>query len=342
MKRYPQTRAQSAELFRMALQRMSEHDAAFSPQTYAVWYEHLAGINPRLSYALERRLKEQPQLDDDAIAALYEAHVAEVDVATAERVSVDMRRVMDGLSEKAESAGGSAGDVGGKLEGLSRALQGFDPAAIAAQVQEALASTKQMRGSVDALREQVSTSRREIERLRGELDRVREEAVLCPLTGILNRKGFEDRLHALFDTPQGRPASMCLVMFDLDHFKAVNDQHGHLIGDRVLEATGLVLRRSIAGAGPGVVAARYGGEEFAVLMPDCGPEQARELAEAVRVGVGTMRIRQRQTDRTVQTITVSAGVTAARQEDSPASFVARADAALYQSKHAGRDRVTVA
>jgi diguanylate cyclase len=342
VKRYQQTRAQSAELFRLALQRMSEHTAAFNPQTYAVWYEHLAGMNSRLSQALEQRLKAEPQLADDAIAALHQAHVADIDAATAERVSVDMRRVMDGLRRTAETAGGTASDMGGKLEGLSRALQGLDSGAIATQVQDALASTTQMRVSVDALRAQVDNSQAEIERLRGELDRAREEAVLCPLTGVLNRKGFDDRLRTLFDAARKPGGSLCLAMFDLDHFKQINDVHGHLIGDRVLEATGLVLRRAIADAGPAVSAARYGGEEFAVLLPGCDVDAARDLAEQVRAGVKTMRIRQRQTDRTIQTITVSAGVTSVRPGDDPASFVARADAALYQSKHSGRDRVTVA
>jgi diguanylate cyclase len=336
MRHYPQNRAQSAELFRLALQRMSEHQACFNPQTYAVWYEHLAGINHRLSQALERRLKEQPQLDDAAVGALYEAHVAEIDAATAERVSASMRRVMQDLSQSAASAGGSASEMGDKLEVLSRALQGDQPGAVAARVQDALAGTTQMRASVDALRAQVDTSQREIEQLRVQLDRAREEAVLCPLTGVLNRKGFDTRLSALFEAP------LCLAMFDLDHFKQINDQHGHLIGDRVLEATGQVLRRTADAAGNGIAAARYGGEEFAVLLPGRTLAEARALAEAVRAGVKSMRIRQRQTDRTVQTVTVSAGVTELRPGDDPAALVARADAALYRSKHEGRDRVTVA
>ena len=279
MTRYVQSRAQCAELLRMALQRMSEHSAAFTPPAYALWFEHLAGINPRLSHALELRLQSGTPLDDDAVAALHAAHVTELDAATAERVSADMRRLMAELSRSAESAGGSAGAVGSQLQSLQQALHAGDPAALLPRIGEALDGTAQLQASVDALREQVQHSRREIEALRCELD-------------------------------------------------------------RVLEATGVVLLRTVTDAGDGAVAARYGGEEFAVLLPGRTVAQARELAESVRAAVKMMRIRQRQTDRTVRTVTISVGVAELVPGEAAAAFVARADAALYASKRDGRDRVT--
>ncbi|MCL4738790.1 MAG: GGDEF domain-containing protein [Burkholderiaceae bacterium] len=340
MTSYHDTQGRSGELLRMVLPRMSQHPAAFNPMTYAVWYEHLAGINARLSAAVENHLAGGGKLDDAVIARLHLDHVAEIDPETAARVSGSMQRVMEELRQSAAEAGGSAGEVAPRLEALSRALAGGDAQAVAAEVDGMRASTSRLQGALDVLREQVQSSRGEIERLRGELDRTREEAVMCALTGVLNRKGFEQRMRELFESPRGRPASLALAMIDIDHFKRINDEHGHLMGDRVLEALGRVLRETVKA--PGAAAARYGGEEFALVLPGHTADEAAELAERIRAATPGMPVRQRQTDRRIAGVTISAGVTVARAGDDATSLIARADAALYQSKHGGRNRVTVA
>lgn len=339
MNRYPESRQQSAELLRLTLAQMGQHDAAFNPITFAVWYEHVAGTNPRLSEALQRSRESDSKLGDDTVLRLYRQHVSDIDDATAERVSEDFRRVMQSLSESAARTGDSATDFGVKLVQLNRSLGAGDSSAVAAQVDDALAGTLHMRGAVDALQAQVATSRNEIEQLRDDLRRTREDAIRCPLTRVLNRKGFDQRLQALLDqAASGRTG--CLVMLDIDHFKKVNDEHGHLTGDRVLEALGEILRR--ATAMPGATAARYGGEEFAILLSDSSLGAAVDLAERVCSSLKKVRIRQRSTDQIVLTITASAGVAAALPNDDASALVSRADAALYRAKQAGRDRVVTA
>jgi len=187
----------------------------------------------------------------------------------------------------------------------------------------------------------VQTSHSEIEALRTELERTREDAVRCPLTKVFNRKGFDQRMQAMLD-PQGTPAAASsLVMIDIDHFKLVNDTHGHLLGDRVLAALGEVLRMSVENLSTASVA-RYGGEEFAILLPGKSAQEAAALAEEVRANVKKMKIRQRATDKVLGTVSVSAGVAAVQPGDDDSALIARADAALYRSKQGGRDRVTVA
>jgi diguanylate cyclase len=206
---------------------------------------------------------------------------------------------------------------------------------------DARSSTARMQAAVDALQQQVAASRGEIDKLRSDLERTREESLLCPLSKVLNRKGFDHRLHALLNGPATSAASggACLVMIDIDHFKKVNDTHGHLVGDRVLEAMGEVLRTAVTD--PGAATARYGGEEFAILLPGQSVARAVELAEAVREGVKRIRVRQRGTEKIVLTVTVSAGVSGAQPGEEATALIARADAALYRGKNAGRDRVVV-
>jgi diguanylate cyclase len=338
--RYGQSRDRSGELLRLSLPHMSRHPAAFNPRTYAVWYEHMAGMNVRLSAAIEERLAAVEPLDDAAIERLHREHVDGADAATAERVSGSMRGVMDELGQSAAEACSSAAEVAPRLAALGAALQRDDAAAFAQQVDGMLTSTRCMQGAVDALRDTVAASQREIERLRNELHRTREQAALCPLTRVHNRKGFDDQLHAMFESPRGRPASLCVAMIDIDHFKRVNDEHGHLMGDRVLEALGQLLLEKVRS--PGAIVARYGGEEFVLVLPGFAVEEAAELANVLRAGVPVMPVRQRPTDRRITGVTISVGVTAARAGDDATTLIARADAALYQAKRSGRDRVTVA
>jgi diguanylate cyclase len=337
--KYEDSRPRSAEVLRLALARMGEHDAAFNPLTYAVWYEHLSGINARLSRAMDPLLAAGQRLDDAAIEKLFRSHVAHVDEETAARVTRDFMRVMNELSETAARTGGSASELGDKLGVLNQALQSKDAAAIGGPVDEALASAGRMRNAVDTLQQQVSASQQEIDRLRAELHRTREEAALCPLTRVLNRKGFDDQLKVMLAKAADSPKPGCLVMVDVDHFKQVNDTYGHVLGDRVLAGLGELLRQVAAESG--ATAARYGGEEFALLLPSCGLGAAVKLAEVLRERTKAMRIRHRSADKPLS-VTVSAGVAELCATDDAASVVARADGALYQSKRQGRDRVTAA
>jgi diguanylate cyclase len=340
MNRYPESRQQSTELLRLALALIGQHDAAANPATYAVWYEHASGTNPRLSADIEKSLRSEPRLGDATIQRLYREHIAEIDEATAERVRESFGRVMAELSQSAARTGDSASAFGERLSQLNRSLAQVDAPMLASQLADTLASTEKMQSSVAALQQKVTNSHQEIEALRSELERTREDAVRCPLTKVLNRKGFDQRLRAMLDPQQTAAPSGCLVMFDIDHFKKVNDNHGHLLGDRVLAALGEVLQASVQPL-PGASAARYGGEEFAVLLPGRSLDEATDLAESVRARVKGVKIKQRTSDKVLGTVSVSAGVAALQPGDDDAALIARADTALYRSKQEGRDRVTV-
>jgi diguanylate cyclase len=131
---------------------------------------------------------------------------------------------------------------------------------------------------------------------------------------------------------------LALIMLDIDHFKRVNDTYGHPLGDRVIAAVGQSIRECVGQAG---VAARYGGEEFAVLLPSQQIEIAERLAQSIRKRVEQGTIRRRHGEEPIDGVTVSAGVAVWHQEDDTSSLIERADRALYASKRAGRNRVTV-
>lgn len=336
--RYTDTKERSAELLRLTLAHMGRHSAAFNPVTFTLWYEYASGVNPKLNAALDRHSSEAAPIDDATVARLVDEHIAPPDTKTMERIGGEMQRLMTGMAHSASQTGDRAGEFGEQLNGLTEALASRNAEQLSKRLNEVLTGTTEMKRSADSLHAQVRASQDEIQRLRGELDRARGEALTDALTGVLNRKGFDQTLQALIDEPPPAGTSHCLVMLDIDHFKKVNDTHGHVMGDRVIQGLGEILRASVKG--PACVAARYGGEEFAILLPGTTVEQCTQVAETVRLRTKAMKVRQRGTQDVLFTVTISGGVAELKRGDDAASLISRADAALYESKRRGRDRVT--
>jgi diguanylate cyclase (GGDEF)-like protein len=158
------------------------------------------------------------------------------------------------------------------------------------------------------------------------------------LTGVYNRRSFDDHLGLELQRARRYGREFALLMLDIDHFKRVNDSHGHQAGDAVLKSLAALLERSVR---DGVdLVARVGGEEFAVLLPETGIGSAQTVAERIRAGVEAAQIPVPGHDPI--RVTVSIGVCARREAvDRPQSLHGDADKALYAAKQQGRNRVVV-
>ncbi len=171
--------------------------------------------------------------------------------------------------------------------------------------------------------------------LRESVSSTMQLAVVDELTGLYNRRYFDRHLGLMFTKAQQQGRHMSVMMIDLDHFKSVNDTHGHGAGDDVLKEFALRLQRNIRGVD---LACRYGGEEFVVLMPDTDASIAGSVAERVRSAVADRLFTI--DDKEELSLTVSAGIASVGNEDtSPEALLKRADNALYEAKHMGRNRV---
>ncbi|HKE93446.1 MAG TPA: diguanylate cyclase [Povalibacter sp.] len=164
--------------------------------------------------------------------------------------------------------------------------------------------------------------------------RMRSLAMTDELTGVPNRRAVLAQLAPLL--AQGERAACAMLIIDIDHFKSINDQHGHAEGDEALRLVAAKLRETVAA--PGFVG-RMGGEEFIAVLPDADAQRAIEVAESVRVQITTIDCLRWLSERR---ITVSIGVTvAASVDESAGSMLQRADAALYEAKRSGRNCVRV-
>jgi len=342
--KYLESKARSAEHLRAALPLMTRQNTALHPVSYAIWYEYVSGTNPDLNRRMQELTQHGAALDDAQTWALYRKHVAEPDNEAARQLSDGVTQVIESMAASAAQAGEDAARIDASLGGwvdqlLDQAQQEEQQPAPADLLQEVVANTREIRQVMDRLQVQLDASQGEIRRLRDEVQRARNEAFVDALTGLANRRAFEQQLDACIAAAPQTPTQLpWLILGDIDHFKAINDSFGHVFGDQVLRAVAQTLK-SVAAPG-GALPARIGGEEFALLLPSATLAQAQELAEQMRQKVALGRIRRGGQNECIARVTISLGLTQMQRGEGAGAFFERADQALYASKRDGRNRVT--
>ena len=201
----------------------------------------------------------------------------------------------------------------------------------AGKIDEVARITAAMLTRVRTAEARLETVTQEASELRTKLEEARDNARKDPLTGLPNRRAFEEAYAA--QAAAGKP--LCVAVCDVDHFQSVNDRFGHVVGDRVLKA----LAEALSEACRGHVVARYGGEEFVILFAGVTLEAARATLDTARAAVASKRYRLRENDAPLGEITFSAGLTRAERDDGFGTVFHRADQLCYAAKNAGRNRL---
>ncbi len=184
-------------------------------------------------------------------------------------------------------------------------------------------------------------SLRDITERKGLEDQLAALAMTDGLTGLANRRAFDDALHREWRGTVAAMGQLSLLLLDIDRFKSFNDRYGHQVGDDCLRAVATAAAKSVGQ--PDSLTARYGGEELAVILPDTDASGASEAAERIRLGVERLRIPHAASPE-YGCVTVSAGAATALSRDGgsmsmPEGLIAAADAALYRAKRGGRNHV---
>ena len=208
------------------------------------------------------------------------------------------------------------------------------------QVQEVIklliANNATARQNADELRARLVEAKSESAQLQASLHKAETLATVDGLTNLPNRRRFQDSLSEHVAACHREHTPLCLVMADLDHFKAVNDKHGHLAGDAVLKTFATLLSRGIRSTD---VAARYGGEEFALILPKTPLGSASSVAESLRRTVVETNWIGANSKQRIGRVTASFGVAEIREDETVDELIDRADQKLYEAKRKGRNRV---
>ncbi len=216
------------------------------------------------------------------------------------------------------------------LEHLRQMREGIK--ARQAKEQELLSRTRRQ---LEEARQHLDLMRRRMQEVEAESEKLSREALTDPLTKVWNKRAFTRQLQFALSHPNAWP--FCLIMVDIDNFKGVNDTYGHQAGDRALVA---IADRARSCLRKQDTLFRYAGDEFVILLLQTPKEEALQVAERVRQATANIHFTFRGQGEL--RITISMGVTQAEEGDTVESLFQRADQALYQSKQAGRDRVSAA
>ncbi len=318
---------------RAAFGSIQSHGLAPVPCHYAVWFEHHSGGRPELTAALQAAVAAGTV--DEALMRDLHARFLEA-MPEFSALSDALTRLSGTLSEAMgtmASHGADTAAFGDALDELSAAPV-HDSQRLRAALSHLADKAREMTRRSLAMGNRLADSTHQIENLRAELHDARRDALTDALTSLPNRRAFDERLEAMAATASDEP--LTLVLVDIDHFKRVNDQFGHPVGDALLRRTAATIRGCLPATG---MAARFGGEEFAVLLPSTPPAAGFDQAEKTRLAVAAQRLALRSSGERLSDVTVSLGVATLLPGESVTEMVARADAALYRAKQEGRNRV---
>ncbi|NJM35958.1 MAG: GGDEF domain-containing protein [Rhodomicrobium sp.] len=255
-------------------------------------------------------------------------------VETGESISRELEQVVEVL----RSAGAQSRSFGEVLDSVSAAdTSSLDAATFRQLVKGLVTATAEMALHNQQLSDQMEQSTRQVETLKTALQTVKIEALTDRLTGLANRRLFDETLESKLIEARASGTPLCLLMCDIDYFKRFNDTWGHLVGDNVIRYIASVLRLNVPND---ALAARYGGEEFAIILPRTAISAGQRVAEQIRCAVRSKQLSRRSTGESIGAVTVSIGLTEWRAADCAPDLIHRADQCLYISKRNGRDQTT--
>ena len=301
----------TADFARRALHRLAELGLPPTPENYEKQYRAFADLPERVPHGL------QPGSDPGALQMIR----ALLQVMTS--ANADLHADLTRFTRES-------------TELLDQAEDESDPDMLNNMFRAMTVSSSWLLSEVEQMRGELEHTRSQLDSMQTQLQKAERLAVSDALTGLPNRRGLEAVLAREVSRARRHRLPLSLAMLDIDHFKRINDAHGHAMGDQALAHFTQVLRQGIRDVD---VLGRHGGEEFLLLMPDT-PLIGAEFG--VNRLLAAMQRAPLALERSALTIAFSAGVAQWQHDESEASLIARADAAMYAAKAAGRGRVAIA
>lgn len=314
---------------------LTQHHIPANPINYAILYDYVAGHNPNLTHAVNEILNGQQAFDCDTSLKLYGQHICNLSLESFEKINHRIQKVIDQVSDNISDTWRKAEESNVSFQKKTTILETISgSSAIQDILQEIILETQALVATTQAMQLQLNEANAEMAQLRSELTQVREIAITDSLTGLLNRRAFDQKLNEIVQNRSDH--SIYLALLDIDHFKRINDNYGHIVGDHVIRFVGSLMKKH---AFSHHHIARYGGEELAIIMPNTTQKEAIQVAENIRIEMEKSRLKRKSDNTPLGTITLSIGIAELKTEDDPESFVRRADKALYTAKEKGRNQV---
>lgn len=329
----------SGEYAARAMASMQEYRIPPTPKNFRVWYNYHADRPVGLRRALDVVIANHQMFTAKTNRDIYEQFFGPDDQ------QISLTDIASRLEETMSQVQAFVGNAEDDTKAYGQALENFtgqmtvnvkNSTRLTSLISNLISDTKEMQVQTRTLEERLSNSTREIEELRKSVQELKHEAETDALTGVANRKSFDEQLMRLAKSASETGLPLALLLIDIDHFKNFNDTWGHQVGDQVLKLMARTLVENVKGQD---FPARYGGEEFAVLLPGTTLNDAVIVANTIRTALQGKRLIKKSTGEDMGRITISIGAAVHVPGESLPAFVHRADEALYAAKREGRNRV---
>jgi len=330
---------QASEYLRLALQKLSRHKAAATPVNYSLAYSYVSGKDKKIIRKLDDAIAEDKLLDAETAESLYMQLFYNESLMN-EHIRIDLlstvAQVIGALIDIAGKTKISSNKLEKHIESLAKSTDACD---VLKSVSKIMDETRRFVTDSRQLELDLNTSINDVSKLKEELATARREARTDSLTKLNNRGCFDQKITQLTAFHNDEGIDYCIIFIDIDYFKKINDEHGHLVGDKVLSSLAQILKSKVRGSD---FTARYGGEEFVILLPDTRITNAFSVAENIRSTIEKNKLTLRKSGISLGSITASFGVAGHRKDESVEDVVSRCDAALYRAKKLGRNRTVIA
>ena len=297
-----------------------------TPEHYDLAFQYRAAANAPLADAIHAEIEAAGGLSADAAERIFaefgDPVTPDVLAALAENIEVQL----DGLSGIARQSGADAAEFRTALE------------AAPGDVAELVELTRAMVARTRNAEAQLRKSTCELQGLRAHLAEAQQFADVDPLTELANRRAFKRHLDKAIAQARATGAPLSLAFADIDHFKRLNDCHGHETGDRVLRFVAQLMTKQFAKQG---LVGRFGGEEFTVMFPGFDSERARAAVDKCRAALAELPLYAASTGDRIGAVSFTAGIATLGEGEDMADLLRRADETLYRGKAEGRNRVLI-
>ncbi|MFN3818198.1 GGDEF domain-containing protein [Blastomonas sp.] len=313
------------------------------PDHYRLAWEYLNGGNRMLREAVNRKLDTNGRLSADIVAEILDECEGQMKVKDLNALVAESETLIAGGFKTLNKSGKESQAYAEVLQSRLDWMRDLDPAnhadmPIEAQFKALLKITSQMLQSTKKASESLDQSTKMLSQMRNRLDEANDKAQRDQLTGLPNRWAFEQQFSAAIIRAKERFEPLSVAFIDIDHFKQVNDTHGHEAGDRVLQ----LVAKTLDGFGRGNChLARHGGEEFVIVLENTDTDEAKRQIDAVREELAERSLVNKDNGQNIGQITFSAGVAPFNPGEPNRQVLRNADAALYAAKHSGRNKVLI-
>ena len=322
---------------RLALPLMSKHNIPITPKNYTVYYTYVSGANSELRKAFDTVILKGETIDDEKIKKLYSQFCLETDETGIRNLRDDLQQILTAILREITELTGQTAEyeslVSNSVDKLSECTSVQQ---IRAVVNEIISETKKIAGFGEIIRHKLKETTDELEAIKKDFEKARDEALVDFLTGIPNRKAFDNKLAESIDEAFSENNDLSLLVIDIDHFKKFNDQYGHIVGDEVLKTVSRKAKEIVRGRD---FLARFGGEEFVVILPQTPLSGAKTVAENIRDFFDRTRLKVVSSSKNLGKVTVSIGAAQYKPGETIEKFIDRSDQALYFAKNVGRNCV---